>query len=231
MTGTPLAGTEVMMTRPPNYRPKGGGILRERTRSPDDCLCRYSRKEEKAKRLCRETVRGSRFGEQPAAGCPTIGELAERLIREIFVKRLAVRTSRLFPPWTADLFRDEAHRKRINSTAATTIRGSPPFTAAVFLLSADPLLWKKSRQALRGGAVDFGRINHSGISAAAYALLRTAKDLYHGGCRITVEELCDARVTGDRLFCLILGAFVIRRYGLPFETLTPPQFPAQLLNR
>jgi hypothetical protein len=215
MTGTPLAGTEVIMMRPPNYRLKGGGIVREHARNPDDCLCRYCRKKEKAKQRCQETTGCSCFGERPAAGYPTIGELAESLIKEISVKRLAARTDRLLPPQTAALFRDEAHRKRMTSTAAATIRGPSPFTAAVFLLSADPLLWKKSGQAICGGYVDFGRINPGGISTTAYALLKTAKDLYHGGCRITVAELCDTRVTGDRLFRLILIAFVIRRYGLP----------------
>lgn len=221
MAGTPLAGTEVMMMRPPNCRSKGGGILRECAHDPYDCLCQYCRKAEKTRRLCRETAGCSSFGEHLLAGCPTLGELAENLTKEISVKNLSSRTVRLLPPQTSALFRDEGHRKRMYSTAAARIRGPSPFTAAVFLLSADPMLWKKSGRAIRECYVDFGGINHNGISTAAYHLLRTAKDLFDGGCSITVEELCDRRVISDRLFRLILSAFVIRRYGLPCDVPTP----------
>jgi hypothetical protein len=103
----------------------------------------------------------------------------------------------------------------MTSATAAMRREPSPYTAAVFLLSADPALWSKSRQAVCDGTVDFGRIDLREISTEGYALLQTAKDLYCGGCHLTMEELCDPHVIDDRLFRLILSAFVIRRYGLP----------------
>jgi len=79
----------------------------------------------------------------------------------------------------------------MTSIAAAMKREPSPYTAAAFLLSADPTLWKKSRQAIRGGGVDFGKIDVRGVGPDGYALLQTAKDLYHGGCRVTTDERGD----------------------------------------
>ena len=198
MTGTSLAGYEIMMMMVPNFRPIGGGLLTKHKYADAGCAC---------------------FDSRLTAGCRTHGELAGRLIKEIAVSKLTERTRRLLPPQTSSPFKDEAHRSRTNSIAAAMTRESVPFTAAVFLLSADPALWKQVCQAICGNSIDLGKISARGIGMDAYTLLQTAKDLYHGGCRLTTAELCDPRFVSDELFRLIISAFVIRRYGLPIESL------------
>ena len=218
MRGTPLAGLEKTMMLPPNFRPRGGGVsVRRYQYTSTDCDCRYCLKAEKEKRPCGEPTGCVCFEERLAAGCWTHGELAECLIKEIAVKRLTDRALRLLPPQISTPFKNQAHRQRMTSIAAAMKRDSSPYTAAAFLLSADPTLWKKSQQAIRGGVVDFGKIDVRGVGPDGYALLQTAKDLYHGGCRVTTDELCDPHIISDRLFRLIIRSFVIRRYGLPVE--------------
>jgi len=214
MTGTPLAGYEIMMMMNPNFLSRGGGMLARHKYTAEDCDCRYCIMAEKKNQPCAGAGQCVCFDERLAAGCWTHGELAECLINEIGVKKLTGRTKRLLPPQTPTLFRDEAHKKRMTSITTAATRDPAPYTAAVFLLSADPDLWEQSRQAICGGSINFGKISASDVGLDGYTLLQTAKDLYLGGCRLTTEELCDPQIVGDELFRLIVSAFVIRRYGL-----------------
>lgn len=220
LQNTSLAHLEKTMMRPPSFRPRGGGVSISRHKyTAADCDCGYCLKAEKEKKPCGEPTGCVCFEERLAAGCWTHGELAEYLTGEIAMKRLADRTRRLLPPQTPTPFKNLAHRQRMTSIAAAMRREPSPYTAAVFLLSADPTLWKKSWQAILGGAVDFGKIDVRGVGPDGYALLQTAKDLYHGSCRVTTDELCDPHIISDRLFRLIISSFVIRRYGFTAEIL------------
>ncbi|MDL2293796.1 hypothetical protein LJC60_04110 [Ruminococcaceae bacterium OttesenSCG-928-D13] len=212
---TPLAGLERMMMTPPNHRPRGGGISICRYKpTATDCDCRYCVKAEKRKRHCHGVLDCVCFEERLTANCWTHGELAQRLIREVRMPKLSERTRQLLPRQTTTPFLRESHRQRMQSITAAAKREYTPYTAAAFLLSSDPTLWKKSRPALREIAVDFNRIDSAGTEMRVHTLLQAAKDLYHGTCRLTTGELCDRELISDELFRLIVSAFVIRRYGL-----------------
>ena len=214
MTGTPLAGCEITMMLTPNFLPRGGGMLARYKYTAADCDCGHCIMAEKKKQPCAGANQCVCFDERLAAGYWAHGDLIERLIKEIDMRKLTGRTRRLLTPQTATPFRDEAHKNRMTSITAAATRESTPCTAAVFLLSADSDLWERSGGAIRGNAIDFGGINAGGIGLDGYTLLQTAKDLYLGGCRLTTDELCDPQIVSDELFRLIISAFVIRRYGL-----------------
>lgn len=212
---TPLAGLERMMMTPPNHRPRGGGISSRLYRpSTSDCDCRYCSKAENRKRRCHGVLDCVCFEERLAASCWTHGELAQRLICEVRMLRLSERTRQLLPWQTASPFLKESHRQRMESITAAAKREHTPYTAAAFLLSADPALWKRARPALHEDTVDFNKIGSVGAEMRAHLLLQIAKDLYYGTCRLTTGELCDRELISDELFRLFVSAFVIRRYGL-----------------
>ena len=216
MARTPHAGAEAMMMLPPNFKPRGSGKQTGYKYTAADCDCKYCLIGEKKKRAC-ESVSGCVcFEERLAAGCWTYGELTECFAKEVGVKALTKRTLKLLPPKTSSPFKDKEHIKRMNTEAAAMTKEPNPFTAAVFLLSADSALWKRSRQAIHGGSINFDRIETRGIGLDGYTLLQTAKDLYLGGCRLTVDDLCDEQIIDDELFRLLVSAFVIRRYGIPW---------------
>jgi hypothetical protein len=217
MAGTRLAGLEIMMMTPPNFLLRGTGVKHRYLKS--EYTCRNCVKTEKKKRPCRRAAECCHFDECLFAGCWSHGELAERLTADIQHKGLYDRTRALLPPQTASPFTDEAHRKRTASVTAGMNREQAQFAAAVFLLTADLSLWRRSRQAIGIAAVDFSKVDIRGIGQDGLALLRTAKDLYHGGCRLTPDKLSNPQEIGDRLFRLIISGFVIRRYGLPAEIL------------
>jgi hypothetical protein len=215
MTGTPHEKFEIMMMLPPKCQPEGSGILAAHKYTADDCSCRYCTKAEKEKHRRRRAYGSSSFRGCAAAESKTHGELAACMAGDYSMKEFSMRIRRLLPPQTLTPFTDETHRERMASAAAAMNRESSPFISAVFLLSADPALWAGSRREVRNGLVRFSRINVQGDGQESDTLIQTAEDLYYGRCRLTMNDLTDPNVIGDKVFRLIISAFVIRRFGLP----------------
>ena len=219
MRETPLSGLERVMMQPPGYRPRGGGIQTGYRYTAADCECKYCLVAERRGCPGQTAAECVCFEERLSAGCWAHGELAGILIGQVGVPALSKRTGRLLPPRTASPFKNQTHCQRMKETIAVMGGESSPCIAAVFLLSADTTLWRKSYPALRENAVNFGKIDVRGIGLEGYTLLQVAKALYGGGYHFTPAELCDPDLIGDELFRLIISAFVIRRYGLPADAL------------
>ncbi len=114
-------------------------------------------------------------------------------------------------------FKNSAHRTTFSAFVSENIK-SPfcsrnEFIAAVFLLSADEILWKQSRRALTAYSVNFNNLNLSGISTEGYALFMAAKAIYCGGAEITFSELCDANLIDDSTVRTILMGVLLFRNG------------------
>ena len=88
------------------------------------------------------------------------------------------------------------------------------FIAAVFLLSADNVLWKKSQSALTSYSVDFNKINLSGISTEGYALFKTAKSIYLDKSEISFNELCDCELIDESTVKTIFAGVLVFRNGI-----------------
>lgn len=183
----PLCEVEKMMQQQPNYRPRGGGLFDVSKTVPANLM--HS----------------------------THGRYAQDIVKSVNVEALVERTRRLIPPETLSPYADANHRSRMYHSAATVSRDALPNIAAIYLMAADRILNTKAKKAMRNGSIDFREIEHHGINHGQYRLLRTAEDLQNGHWHIKVDELCDPAETSDYLFRLIISAFVIRRYGLPFR--------------
>lgn len=88
------------------------------------------------------------------------------------------------------------------------------FIAAVFLLSADKLLWDRSKSAFTRYSVNFDSINLSGISTEGYALYKAARTVYNGDSDISLSELCDWTLIDDPTALTIFAGVMLRRNGI-----------------
>lgn len=88
------------------------------------------------------------------------------------------------------------------------------FIAAVFLLSADKLLWERSKSAIARYAVNFGLIDLSGISTDGYALYKAARTVYNGDSDVSLSELCDWTLIDDPTVLTIFAGVMLRRNGI-----------------
>lgn len=85
--------------------------------------------------------------------------------------------------------------------------------AALYLLSADRLLWEKAAGAVLPEMIRFREIRIQGIDLQGYVLYHAARDLYQGSGQISLSELTDPELVSSQTFRLVLSAFLIRRYG------------------
>lgn len=112
-------------------------------------------------------------------------------------------------------FKNSLHRKYfmefISENVENPYASRNEFIAAVFLLSADKFLWKRSASALTGYSINFDSINLSGISTEGYALFTAAKGIYRGGVDISLNELCDrSLIDNEVLMTIFAGAMLLR---------------------
>lgn len=86
--------------------------------------------------------------------------------------------------------------------------------AAVFLLSADKLLWERSKVAIARYGVNFDLIDLTGISTDGYALYKAAKTVYNGNSDISLSEFCDWTLLDDPTTLTIFTGVMLRRNGV-----------------
>ena len=115
-------------------------------------------------------------------------------------------------------FKNSLHRKNftefISPKNSNYYRSRSEFIAAVFLLSADKLLWERSKSAIVRYSVNFGAIKLNGISTDGYALYKAAKTVYRGDSDIALSELCDWTLIDDPTTLTIFTGIMLSRNGI-----------------
>lgn len=112
-------------------------------------------------------------------------------------------------------FKNYHHRKNftefISPKNSTYYSSRGEFISAVFLLSADKLLWERSKSAIARYSVNFGAIDLSGISTEGYALYKAARTVYDGKSDVSLSELCDWTLIEDSTVLTIFAGVMLLR--------------------
>lgn len=115
-------------------------------------------------------------------------------------------------------FKKYVHRKNfteyISPKNSDYYSNRSEFIAAVFLLSADKLLWERSKSAIARYSVNFGSIDLNGISTEGYALYKAARTVYDGNSDISLSELCDWTLIDDPTMLTIFAGVMLHRNGI-----------------
>ena len=115
-------------------------------------------------------------------------------------------------------FKNSLHRKAFVKYISENISNlyccRREYIAALFLLSADKFLWKRSQSAVTGYSVNFESLNLRGISLEGYALFTAAKAVYCGGADISLNELCDVNLIDDSTVLTIFAGVMLVRNGV-----------------
>ena len=115
-------------------------------------------------------------------------------------------------------FKNSLHRKNftefISPKNSNYYSSRSKFIAAVFLLSADKLLWERSKSAVVRYSVNFGAIKLNGISTDGYTLYKAAKTVYSGDSDVALSELCDWTLIDDTTTLTIFTGVILSRNGV-----------------
>ena len=111
-------------------------------------------------------------------------------------------------------YRNEKHRTVFEDFIRKKDRNNQAFMSALYLLSADFMLWRCVRRAVVNNIICFEQIRLHGTNENSYPLFCAAKDLYLGTKLLTVSDLADKTLVPPKMFALICNAMAIRRFGL-----------------
>ena len=87
------------------------------------------------------------------------------------------------------------------------------YLAAMYLLTATPLLYERTRQCFTKYGLEFALVNNKGLSIDEYTLLGTAKTLYFGTEDLTAEDIAEAEIVSAEVLPFIVNAVLIVRFG------------------
>lgn len=185
--GTGLGELETGMRQVPGFTPRRSGVIREKP--------------------------------EPGPALP-YGELILLFLEELPPSRLAVRILVLKNRGEVAgfMFQDNQHKRRFRqfcgSGAYDFLYSDHGQAAAVFLLSADPFLWDRAKPCITEDGIRHGEIRVNGIEPEGYALFCGAKEMCGGLPRLSLSELGDPELVGDRLLQVLLNGILISRHGL-----------------
>ena len=140
---------ERQMQQPPGYRPRGYGI----------CVMDVDWRS-----------RGN------------YSEIVDCVISRMQMEHLKKRVDEIFCEVDKELiFRNPKHRNGFYSLLmgkrAKTLQYAPGYAAAVFLLSADEILWEKVRKNVLDTGIYFDRVRLGGVTLEQYILFHAAKGI------------------------------------------------------
>lgn len=207
---------EKMMRLIPNLPQRGHGIvlIHGGNRIRDDCSFCMHRRERPPNLFCG-------YGDSCIAQQIRCGKAAPA---EVFTETLYAASSPLFQKRLKQYikesenepmdYRSEKHRTVFEDFIRKKDHSNQALMSALYLLTADFMLWRCVRYAVVNNVICFEQIHLHGTNTDSYPLLCAAKDLYLGTKILTVSDLADKSLVPPKTFGLICNAMTIRRFGL-----------------
>ena len=216
-TGTPkLRALERLMTSIPNFMPQGSGymVLHCFEPPPEPCpegYLTYCGKGVKCKvphcpYLEAHIIAGR------ASRAEVMKETMKHIRSHAFLRRLCsfLRESEDHPMH----FRNEKHRLVFNEAIRKLDRKNNALISAVYLLTADKMLWAHAKRHVLKNGIAFESMKPINCSTNGYTMFCCAKDLYSGTKHLTIADLADTELVPPGIFELVCSAMAIRRFGL-----------------
>ena len=147
-------------------------------------------------------------------------ELVRFFLEEIPPSRLAVRIINLKNRGEVKefMFRSEKKKKRFREICGNgdyvSLCADHGRAAALFLLSADNFLWNQAKPCITKDGIRYREMAVHGIEPDGYALLCAAKEMCGDRPGLSLSELGDPELIGDRLLQVILTGILISRHGI-----------------
>ena len=119
--------------------------------------------------------------------------------------------------YSGTLWTDESHIERmifhLHPVSAGMGNHSPCYYAALYLMTSNPEIYRRTLLCFPIASIDFKKADVKWITEYDYTLLMAAKGIYCHSNKISMQDLEDREIIPDGAFCLIVNAFLIRRYG------------------
>lgn len=159
--------------------------------------------------------------------CPWLKERIEagvvsyhEAVKESFSEEspLSKRINIVFSFFDKSFWKDENHYQRFREADAALgfykRRNTSEYYAALFLITSDKDLLRRTLNCVTKKGIDFSRANLHNISPENYALYKISKGLYTESAEVSLDELADPELISSEAFYLVINAMLVSRYGL-----------------
>ena len=86
--------------------------------------------------------------------------------------------------------------------------------AAMYLLTADQILWNKVKGNIRESRIDYDEVRLDTVSENCYTLYSASKDMYFNTDHVSLSDIFDTKLISEKMYNVIITAINIRRLGL-----------------
>ena len=185
--------------------------IRDFKYTPEDVDCRY----------CTKFIRGR----CRANGCPWLNERIEagvigytEALDETFLEFAPLRRRvKLVSACSHSFWKDEQHWQRFAAAQAIfgiyRKRNTPAYYAALYILTSDDSLFRRTADCVRKKKIDFRFANVRNMTVSQYALYKTAKSLYNESRKVSIDEFADPSLFGLEEFKTAVNASVRTAYA------------------
>ena len=216
MYGTSLEGIEQLMVMVPNFQPKRSGIIINNyfncRGGDEDCRMGVINVDDNCKNCGYDD-----WNFKVNLDKKRYKDLVMDCFGIIRNKTLRDRLRNLANNFKGEVFLNYQHKERfynfLQEENWQTHDISSRYIAILFLLTADEILWKNSKEILKDNKIDLKKICLKDTDTNAYALYQTAKTLSSGRECIRSNELADKELIEDMTFKAIINSALINRYG------------------
>lgn len=112
------------------------------------------------------------------------------------------------------IFRNDQHKATFEKEIQLHEGCGKEVTAALYLLTADPRLWRQVERHVGTKSIDITAMKLRRLDGMAYVCFMAAKDILTGSNTVEMSELADRNLMPPRSFMLISTALLIKGYGM-----------------
>ena len=111
-------------------------------------------------------------------------------------------------------FKSQQHKSTFKKAVSKKDKTDNKLMAAMYLLTADQILWNKVKGNIHENRIDYDEVKLSTVTENGYTLYSASKDMYFNTDHVSLSDIFDTSLIPPKMFDVIITAICIRRMGL-----------------
>ena len=111
-------------------------------------------------------------------------------------------------------FKSQQHKSTFKKAIRKKDKKDTRLMAAMYLLTADQILWNKVKGNIRESRIDYDEVRLDTVSENCYTLYSASKDMYFNTDHVSLSDIFDTKLISEKMYNVIITAINIRRLGL-----------------
>ena len=103
-------------------------------------------------------------------------------------------------------FKSQQHKSTFKKAIRKKDKTDTRLMAAMYLLTADQILWNKVKGNIRESRIDYDEVRLDTVSENCYTLYSASKDMYFNTDHVSLSDIFDTKLISEKMFNVIITA-------------------------